>query len=151
MLLDMDTTNKLRKLLENGNQTYLSITEPNKYEIVKVSFAGLGSFLIDRGQDGTTAANFSTGAKVAYVLPVAAVQEVAQELGAVNYRVRGGDNIEVVETGPNEYTLSTPTVQIASVSNLIDITKVGNVFRVRLADKVKKCIEYVSGSYGGES
>lgn len=66
---------KLAALLEDGDYTYLLISDPVSSEIIKVT-RECGFFVSERAQDGTMESNFPKGACVTFTMSPAVVKEL---------------------------------------------------------------------------
>lgn len=142
MSLDLETTSKLKALLGDDNTTYLAIREPNKYEIVKVSPANETSFLIARGIDGTTPQNFSIGATVEFVIPIAAIQDIADEQASEVYDIQGTGVVQVTKVADKQFIVNVDPLNIISLSSFLDVSKSGDTYGISLNSQVTKCIQY---------
>lgn len=80
-MLRNDKATLLNALLANGGHTYLVITSPVGYEVVKIR-SSYNTLTMERGQDGTAAQPHPMGACIAFEMVGAAVTELAEAADA---------------------------------------------------------------------
>lgn len=76
--LRSDKYARLCSTLSNGSHTYLSLSAPGAFEIVKATCTA-GVIVFERGQDGTSAQPFPIGACLAWSMFGAAVKDLVDE------------------------------------------------------------------------
>lgn len=80
-VLRYDHAGRLCAGLSNGGHTYLSLSCPGGFEIVKATCQA-GVIVLERGQDGTSAQPFPIGACVEYIMTGAAVNDLIEQYQA---------------------------------------------------------------------
>lgn len=106
----------LKKVLKDGDYTYLMLRTGYAYEIVRTTgFVG-NSISVSRAQDGTTAQAFPAGAQAEFVMSQSAIADVIDQQTFGEIELTGSGIVTVTRTGPNQYLISAPAVTITSES-----------------------------------
>ena len=125
MRLDSSSTTLLKRSLDQGDHTYLMVSTPSTYEIVKaVGFTGAETQIV-RGQDNTTAQAFPSNTKIEFVFSEQAIEEIIQEKSLGELEIRGEGIVEVERIAVNEYVIYAPEIRLESGTGVI---KVGGDF-----------------------
>lgn len=120
LFVDNDSLCLLQKRLPDaGDYTYLLIRAAYDYEIVKVTAVSSVGVTVERGQDNTTAQTFLTGSAVEFVLSEAAIAEIINQKALGEVVITGEGMVTVQKTGPNQFLISAPEIDLTSDSSSI--------------------------------
>lgn len=119
LLLDPDAASLLRSRLGTDGYTYLLLSNAANYEVVKATAVVASVVTIERAKDGTTAAVFTMGDTVEFILGSDAVADIVSEKVLDEIQLVGEGAAVVTKIGVNSYSLYVP--EITLVSSTTDI------------------------------
>jgi hypothetical protein len=103
-----------------SNYTYASLSDGVNFEIVRINSVSGSNLVVVRGQDGTTASAFPSGACLRFIWNVEGIAAVVGALPAVT--ITGSGAAVVTNPSANTWNVSVPVPTITGVAPNITVT-----------------------------